>query len=232
VDRGGKNPGAGGAPAVLLADRRHHRLRFHLSAKQPFCGPAGEAPLTDFYREFIGEATDFAAVVYDKKHLVMRGILGSDVNRLTALFVEICERNRRHRDYTRHDLHEALREVIACFPVYRTYVRAEAGEVSEADVRTISETIEKAKVNRADLDGDLFDFFRDILLLRVRGELESELGMRFQQLTGPVMAKGVEDTAFYCFNRLVSLNEVGGDPGRFGLSQDEFHAACAETQAE
>ena len=146
--------------------------------------------------------------------------------------MEICERNRRHRDYTRHDLHEGLRELIACFPVYRTYVRAETGEVSEADVRTISETIEKAKVNRTDLDGDLFDFFRDILLLRVRGELESELVMRFQQLTGSVMAKGVEDTAFYCFNRLVSLNEVGGDPGRFGLSQDEFHAACAETQVE
>jgi (1->4)-alpha-D-glucan 1-alpha-D-glucosylmutase len=193
--------------------------------------PDGEAPLTDLYREFTGEPTDFAAVAYDKKHLVMREILGSDVNRLTALFVEICERNRRHRDYTRHELHEALREVIACFPVYRTYVRAEPGEVSEADARTISETIEKSKANRADLDGDLFDFFRDILLLRVRGELESELVMRFQQLTGPVMAKGVEDTAFYCFNRLVSLNEVGGDPGRFGLSPDEFHSACAETQA-
>jgi len=197
-----------------------------------FVDAAGEAPLTDLYREFTGEPTDFAAVVYEKKHLVMREILGSDVNRLTALLVEICERNRRHRDYTRHELHEALPEVIACFPVYRTYVRAEVGEVSEADVRTISETIEKAKANRADLDGDLFDFFRDILLLRVRGELESELVMGFQQLTGPVMAKGVEDTAFYCFNRLVSLNEVGGDPGRFGLSQDRFHAACAETQAE
>jgi (1->4)-alpha-D-glucan 1-alpha-D-glucosylmutase len=197
-----------------------------------FVDPAGEAPLTDFYREFTSEPTDFSAVVYDKKHLIMREILGSDVNRLTALFVEICERNRRHRDYTRHELHEALREVVAWFPVYRTYVRAEAGEVSEADARTISETIKKAKVNRTDLDGDLFDFFRDILLLRVRGELESELVMRFQQLTGPVMAKGVEDTAFYCFNRLVSLNEVGGDPGRFGLPQDEFHAACAETQTE
>jgi (1->4)-alpha-D-glucan 1-alpha-D-glucosylmutase len=121
---------------------------------------------------------------------------------------------------------------IACFPVYRTYVRPQAGEVSAADARTISETIEKAKANCADLDGDLFDFFRDILLLRVRGEFESELVMRFQQLTGPVMAKGVEDTAFYCFNRLVSLNEVGGDPGRCGLSLDEFHTACAETQAE
>jgi (1->4)-alpha-D-glucan 1-alpha-D-glucosylmutase len=197
-----------------------------------FVDPNGEAPLTDFYHEFTGEATDFAAMAYDKKHLVMREILGSDVNRLTALFVEICERNRLHRDYTRHELHEALREVIACFPVYRTYVRADAGEVSEADARTISETIEKAKANRTDLDSDLFDFFRDILLLRVRGELESELVMRFQQLTGPVMAKGVEDTAFYCFNRLVSLNEVGGDPGRFGLSPDEFHAACAETQAK
>ena len=114
----------------------------------------------------------------------MREILGSDVNRLTALLVEICERNRRHRDYTRHELHEALPEVIACFPVYRTYVRAEVGEVSEADVRTISETIEKAKANRADLDGDLFDFFRDILLLRVRGELESELVMGFHSSPG------------------------------------------------
>jgi (1->4)-alpha-D-glucan 1-alpha-D-glucosylmutase len=197
-----------------------------------FVDPNGEAPLTDLYREFTGEPTDFAAVVYDKKHLAMREILGSDVNRLTALFVEVCERNRRHRDYTRHELHEALREVVACFPVYRTYVRPEAGEASAADAGTISETIEKAKANRADLDGDLFDFFRDILLLRVRGELESELVMRFQQLTGPVMAKGVEDTAFYSFNRLVSLNEVGGDPGRFGLSHDEFHAACAETQGE
>ena len=85
---------------------------------------------------------------------------------------------------------------IACFPVYRTYVRPQAGEVSAADARTISETIEKAKANCADLDGDLFDFFRDILLLRVRGEFESELVMRFQQLTGPVMAKGWKTPLF------------------------------------
>jgi len=197
-----------------------------------FVDPAGEPPLTALYAEFTGEPTDFAAVVRDKKHLVMHEILGSDVNRLTALFVDICESNRRHRDYTHHELHEALREVIACFPVYRTYVRAEAGQVSEDDARTISESIERAKANRSDLDGDLFDFFRDILLLRVRGERETELVMRFQQLTSPVMAKGAEDTAFYCFNRLVSLNEMGGDPGRFGSSPDEFHRACAERQAQ
>ena len=92
------------------------------------------------------------------------------------------------------------------------------GQLSEADILTISEAVEDAKVSPPDLDKDLFDFFRDILLLRVRGELETELVMRFQQLTGPAMAKGVEDTAFYRFNRLVSLNEVGGDPARFALS--------------
>jgi (1->4)-alpha-D-glucan 1-alpha-D-glucosylmutase len=110
-------------------------------------------------------------------------------------------------------------------------VRAEAGVVRDDDARIIHQSIDAAKNNRPELDSDLFDFFRDILLLKARGELETELVMRFQQLTGPVMAKGLEDTAFYCFNRLVSLNEVGGDPGRIGLSMEEFHTACAEAQA-
>jgi len=114
--------------------------------------------------------------------------------------------------------------------VYRTYVRATAGLVREEDARIINQSIDAAKTNRPDLDSDLFDFLHDILLLRVRGELETELVMRFQQLTGPVMAKGVEDTAFYCFNRLISLNEVGGDPGHFGSSIDKFHAACREAR--
>ena len=84
----------------------------------------------------------------------------------------------------------------------------------------LDEVFRNLTANRPDLDRDLFDFFRDLLLLRVRGETETELVMRFQQLTGPAMAKGVEDTAFYCFNRLVSLNEVGGNPGQFGLPVD------------
>ena len=197
-----------------------------------FVDPAGEGPLTQFYAEFTDEPTDFAIVVREKKGMAMREMLGSDVNRLTALFGQICERHRRHRDYTRHELHHVLREVVSSLPVYRTYVRAKVGQVSEDDIRTIMEAVESAKKTRLDLDKDLFNFFRDILLLRVRGELETELVMRFQQLTGPVMAKGVEDTAFYCFNRLVALNEVGGDPGRFGLSPEDFYKACAETQAE
>jgi (1->4)-alpha-D-glucan 1-alpha-D-glucosylmutase len=195
-----------------------------------FVDSSAEKPLTETYQEFTGELAAFPNIARDKKHLVLRDILGSDLNRLTALFVEICEGHRRHRDYTRHELHEALREVIACFPVYRCYVRAAAGAVSDADRRTIDHAIDAAKSNRSDLDSDLFDFFRDILLLRLRGTLETELVMRFQQLTGPVMAKGVEDTAFYCFNRLISLNEVGGDPSHIGSSIEAFHAACRAAQ--
>ena len=95
-----------------------------------FVDPAGEQPLTELYAEFTGESVDYPALVRAKKHQALHELLGSDVNRLTALFVEVCERHRRHRDYTRYELHEVLREVIACFPVYRTYVQAEAGHVT------------------------------------------------------------------------------------------------------
>ena len=114
-----------------------------------FVDPAAEAALTEFYGEFTGEPTDFAALVHDKKHFVLREVLASDLNRLTALLVDICERHRRHRDYTRHELHEALRELIACFPIYRTYVRAEAGVISDEDARIINRTIDDAKARRS-----------------------------------------------------------------------------------
>jgi (1->4)-alpha-D-glucan 1-alpha-D-glucosylmutase len=195
-----------------------------------FVNPAGEQPLTDLYAEFTGESVDYPELVRAKKHLALHELLGSDVNRLTALFVEVCERHRRHRDYTRYELNEALREVIACFPVYRTYVEAEAGTFDEDDFHYVSEAVERAKSYRPELDTALFEFLRDLLLLRVRGDLEGELVMRFQQLTGPTMAKGLEDTVFYGFNRLVSLNEVGGDPGHFGVSPAAFHQACLEAQ--
>jgi (1->4)-alpha-D-glucan 1-alpha-D-glucosylmutase len=196
-----------------------------------FVDPAGEKVLTEFYAEFTGESTDWPEVARAKKHQVMRETMGSDLNRLTALFLAICERRRRYRDYTRHELHEALRDTLASFSVYRTYVRPEPAVVHEDDVRRIVEATDTARAHRPDLDGELFEFLRDVLRRRLVGDLETELTMRFQQLAGPVMAKGVEDTAFYNFNRLVSLNEVGGDPGGFGVGVDEFHRACAETQA-
>src|SRR5690606_29965360 len=102
----------------------------------------------------------------------------------------------------------------------------------ETDRRYIEEAIEAAKERRPELDDDLFEFLRDLLLLRVTGELETELVTRFQQLTGPVMAKGVEDTTFYNYLSLTSLNEVGGDPGKFALDAREFHEACQRMQRE
>jgi (1->4)-alpha-D-glucan 1-alpha-D-glucosylmutase len=200
-----------------------------------FVDPHGEAPLNELYRGFTGEPVDFATVMREKKSLVLRDILGSDVNRLTALFVQICEDRRDYRDYTRHELHEATREAIACFPVYRVYARPEAGEIadeiSETDAQTVSRAVEAARDLRPDLDSRLFDFLRDILTLRVTGPVETEFVMRFQQVTASAMAKGVEDTAFYSYLRLVSLNEVGGSPGKFGVSIEEFHKWCSDTQA-
>jgi len=203
-----------------------------------FVDPAGEEALTRTYADVVGGSTEFDEVAHRSKHQVMRDALAADVSRLTALFVQVCERHRRYRDYTRHELHEVLREVLACFPVYRTYVRAADGAVSEEDVACVEEAVSGATERRPDLDPELFAFLRDLLLLRVDSPsphahdeaVEAEIAGRFPQVSAPVMAKGVEDTAFYTYLRLVSLNEVGGDPGRFGRSLEEFHRAADETQ--
>ena len=197
-----------------------------------FVDPDGETPLTEFYAEFTGQSTDYHAVVRDKKHLVLKELFAAELNRLVALVERLCDTYRHYRDYTRRELTSALRELAACFPIYRTYVRAEAGQIDDDDVRYAGAAVESAKVNRPEIDPALFDFLLELLTLKKRGETESEFVMRFQQLTGPVMAKGLEDTVFYCFNRLVSLNEVGGDPGRFGVPLDEFHQTAEQTQRD
>jgi (1->4)-alpha-D-glucan 1-alpha-D-glucosylmutase len=197
-----------------------------------FVDPAGEDLLTKTYTQFTGINADYHQLVRERKHQVLRGNLGSDVNRLTAQFMTVCENHRRYRDFTRHQIHQALREVIACFPVYRTYVRAATGQIDDDDVRYVREAVEAAKKHRADLPPDLFDFLSSVLLLEHRGPIEHEFVMRFQQFTGPAMAKGLEDTAFYVYNRLSSLNEVGGDPGVFGVSLEEFHSHMAEAQTK
>jgi (1->4)-alpha-D-glucan 1-alpha-D-glucosylmutase len=196
-----------------------------------FVDPTAEERLTACYADLTGQRAAYHELVYEKKLLVLRETLGSDVNRLTALWLAICQRYWRYRDYTRHELQAVLRETIAAFPIYRTYVAEKGLVLREEDIRAIQQATDAARQRQPDLAPDLFAFLGDLLALRVRGDLESELVMRFQQLTGPAMAKGAEDTAFYCFNRLVALNEVGGDPGRFGVSVAAFHAACAATQA-
>jgi (1->4)-alpha-D-glucan 1-alpha-D-glucosylmutase len=183
------------------------------------------------YSEFTLETDEFPAVAHEKKLGVQHEALGSDVNRLASLFVEICENNRDRRDYTRAEIRRALREVAACFSIYRTYAVAERNEITDEDQREIEHAVACARDKRQDIDAGLFEFIADILMLRERGARESEFVLRFQQFTSPVMAKGVEDTAFYCFNRMIGLNEVGGAPGRDGLTIEEFHGYCAQMQA-
>jgi len=195
-----------------------------------FIDPAGEKPLTDIYVEFTGEPTDYGVVVREKQRLVLRELLEAEVNWLTRLLVRISGRHWRYRDLAETELREALIDVTARLPVYCTYVQAHLGRVPDADAEVISETVAWARQRRSSLPPEAFEFIEDLLLLRIRGEAEHEFVMRFQQLTGPTMAKGAEDTACYCFNRLIALNIVSGDPSRFALSPEFFHDRCERAQ--
>lgn len=191
----------------------------------------GMREIAQIYRDFTHEPSDFEAVAHDKKLAVLQEALGSDVNRLASLFVDICETNRDRRDYTRAEIRRALREVAACFRVYRTYVVSERDQVTDEDRSQIDQAIGEAKQRRPDLDTGLMEFIGDVLSLRSRGGLQSEFLLRFQQFTSPVMAKGVEDTALYCFNRLLALNEVGGSPADEGMPVAGFHQHCTRIEA-
>jgi (1->4)-alpha-D-glucan 1-alpha-D-glucosylmutase len=186
----------------------------------------GLKELTAIYGEFTAEPIDFEEVAHLNKLSVQQGALGSDVNRLTSLFVEICEGNRDRRDYTRAEIRRALRELASWFSIYRTYVVPERDQIVDEDRARIDNAVACAKARRQDLDTGLLDFMGDVLALRSRGGLETEFLLRFQQFTSPVMAKGVEDTAFYCFNRMIGMNEVGGAPGLNGITPAEFHEYC------
>jgi len=193
--------------------------------------PQGLREINDTYREFTGRAESFEDMAHARKLSVEQEALGSDVNRLASLFVEICENNRDRRDYTRAEIRRAIREVAASFRIYRTYVVGGRNEITDDDRRAIDHAIGKGRERRQDVDTGLFEFIGDVLSLRQRGDLESEFVLRFQQFTSPVMAKGVEDTAFYCFNRMIGLNEVGGDPASEGLSVEQFHEYCRRMQS-
>jgi (1->4)-alpha-D-glucan 1-alpha-D-glucosylmutase len=192
--------------------------------------PKGMTALSKVYSSFSGEPVEFPPIAHDKKIAVTQEGLGSDVNRLASIFVDICENHRNQRDYTRAEIRRAIREIAACFVIYRTYVVPQRGQITSEDQRCVALAVQCAKDKRTDIDGGLFDFFEEVLTQKVTGRLESEFVLRFQQFTSPVMAKGVEDTAFYCFNRLTAMCEVGGDPGRNGVSLAEFHEYQAKMQ--
>jgi (1->4)-alpha-D-glucan 1-alpha-D-glucosylmutase len=200
-----------------------------------FVDPAAAEAMELAYRRFAHSRDLFGDLVYQKKRLILRTSLVSELTVLTTLLSRLSERSRRSRDFTWGSLREALRDVVACFPVYRTYIDAHAGEVTARDRDYVDRAVRHARRRNPGVSASIFEFIRSVLLLRWPESLDeaareehARFVMKFQQLTGPVMAKGVEDTAFYVFNRLVSLNEVGGEPDRFGVPPDELHAWLLE----
>jgi (1->4)-alpha-D-glucan 1-alpha-D-glucosylmutase len=191
---------------------------------QLFVDSRHEAAMRACYTRFTGQAQDYDEVVYAAKIQIMREDLAAELERLTALLADVCERHRRHRDYTRRELRDALRELIAAFPVYRTYPRA-GHPVTAADRAHVATAVAAARQRLPDLDAELTGFIGELLTGGYPGEAEAGFAVRFAQVSAPVMAKGVEDTAFYRYQPLVSLNEVGGDPGRFGRPVADFHHA-------
>jgi (1->4)-alpha-D-glucan 1-alpha-D-glucosylmutase len=141
----------------------------------------GLQELTRIYSEFTGEPIDFAEVAHQKKQIVEQEALGSDINRLASLFVEICESNRDRRDYTRAEIRRAIREVASRLPVYRTYAVADRDQIVDEDKAYIRHAVAQAAGGRQDIDDGLFDFIGDVLALKVRGTKENEFLMRFQQ---------------------------------------------------
>jgi (1->4)-alpha-D-glucan 1-alpha-D-glucosylmutase len=201
--------------------------------------PDARRRLDRLYERVVGDRIDFADLVYQSKKLIMQTALASEVNVLAHMLDQISERNRCFRDYTLYALRYAVREVVACFPVYRTYVSEPTTELSASDRAHVETAIAAARRRNPAQDPSVFAFLRDLLLLRLGDpddaegqELQRRFVMKFQQTSGPVTAKGVEDTAFYVFNRLVALNEVGGEPDQFGTTPEAFHQLNARRQRE
>jgi (1->4)-alpha-D-glucan 1-alpha-D-glucosylmutase len=186
------------------------------------------AEFTRLYRDMTGQDTSFAEMVYQKKYLILQVALSSELHMLGHQLDRLAQKHRSSRDFTLNSLRYALRATIACFPVYRSYISDERG-VRPQDRRYVEAAIRLARVKNPTLSWDLFRFIRDTLLSPPESTNEADrpeqrhFAGKFQQVTSPVMAKGVEDTAFYVYNRLLSLNEVGGDPVRFGTAPEALH---------
>ena len=224
-----------------------------------FVDPANARRVRRIYAKLTGHTRSFDDVLYDTKRLIMDTSMASELTVLAHMLDRIGESNRKSRDFTLNSLRDALVEVVACFPVYRTYVD-ERGWVPD-DRGQIERAIVRARRRNPAMDPTLFDFFREVVLPRdpeiataterasngagqpegrsapvkpdrrggyppggpSEAAVRLQFAMKFQQYTGPLQAKGLEDTAFYRYNNLLSLNEVGGDPSRFGTPAADFH---------
>ncbi len=189
-----------------------------------------ERAMTALYRGLTGDARSFAEHVYESKQHVLAHTLVSEINMLAVRLQRIAMGHRRFRDFTHYSLLHVLKEVVSAFPAYRTYLR-EASERRDADVHMIRAAVRLARRRNASLSASIFDFVEQQLLgCGSDGEPDTRhsFALPFQQLTAPITAKAVEDTAYYRYARLICLNEVGAHPAKFGTSVEAFHAANAE----
>jgi (1->4)-alpha-D-glucan 1-alpha-D-glucosylmutase len=192
--------------------------------------------MTRIYTRFTGELRSFAELLHQSKKLIMQTSMASEIHGLGHILNRISENDRYFRDITLNSLTLAIVETIAFFPVYRTYIDARG--VPARDRHYLDTAIARAKRTSREVSAPVFNFLRDVLLQRYP-EMPNEtirdqcldFTMKFQQLTGPVMAKGMEDTTFYIYNRFVSTNEVGGNPEKFGTTIEAFHTLNLEKLA-
>lgn len=204
--------------------------RFASLTNALFVNATAEHRMTRVYNEFVGNRESFDQFAYRAKKLIMDTALASELTVLSNRLARIAAASRDTCDFTLNNLREALAEIVACFPVYRSYLSASG--LSADDRRHIDWAIGVAKKRSPAADISIFDFIHDVLTnetahnsTEAYRQASLSAAMKFQQYSAPVMAKGVEDTAFYRYHRLVSLNDVGGDPRRFGLSAAAYHAA-------
>ena len=194
-----------------------------------FVDSSAEESMTEGYARFTGIRQSFREIAYQAKRVITSSSMASEINMLARRLNRISETNRRTRDFTLNELRRALVEFVSNFPVYRTYVTPR-GEVDERDLRYVEATLLRARRRSPVTEPSIYDFLRDVILLRYPDGLSQvekaewlEFTLKLQQVTGPVTAKAIEDTAFYVYARLISLNEVGGEPREFGTSVKAFH---------
>jgi len=193
-----------------------------------FVSSRGAQTLDEIYSRFTGSQVPFGNITYEKKRLVIEELFPGEVSALGQYLTNLAQQDKLTAKLSLEELTKTLIEVTTCLPIYRTYVRTP--EVSPHDGLYLQRAVEEARWRNPDIEALALDFLKRILTLDFPYYLPSErkeawlnFVLRWQQLTGAIMAKGFEDTALYCYNRLVSLNEVGGDPASLGLSVGDFH---------
>ncbi len=201
-----------------------------------FVDSANTEKFTRIYENLTASKTTFPELACQKKCLILETSLAGDLAALARQLDAIAQKNPHTRDFSFRGLQIALRETIASFGVYRTYITDLP--IAQEDKDQIETAIQSAKSRNPGIDSAVFAFIQSALLLELVGDAtpqtrsqQKHFIAKFQQLTAPATAKGIEDTAFYIYNRLISLNEVGGDPAQFGVSIDSLHQYFTHRQS-